>query len=123
MAAKQNKSDDRRAGLVPEDEFIARTTSNVPRPESEERARASFASGMRFHTLCSRYGLRPEAALRILGVEKNHIDESEWYWACLHYSDSDKQLTRNPLRGGGEPRIATGRYRDVTDNPVRGSRA
>jgi hypothetical protein len=115
-----NKNTDRQAGLVPEDEYIAHTQSSVPRHPQEMMVRESYARGMRFSVLCTRYGLRPDVILRVLGIDKQQVDESEWYFSLLNY-DKSRDLTRNGLRGerGGEP---TDNRRDVCTNPIRGPR-
>jgi hypothetical protein len=106
---------DRQAGLAQESDYIATTGSTVSSPK-EFRARASWAGGMSFSTLCVRYDFKPEIALRVLGLDQRAIGEAEWYKSQLMYMEA-KNPVRNELR---DERDRDRKSEDRCWNPMRG---
>jgi hypothetical protein len=98
-----------------ESDYIAPSGSSVSSPK-EHRARTSWAGGMCFSTLCVRYDMNPAVALRVLGLKREQISESEWFRAELAYNDT-KQVINNELR---DERGRKQAYQDRCSNPCRG---
>lgn len=108
---------DRQAGLAREGEYIATTGSSISSPK-EARARASWAGGMSFASLCVRYNFRPEIALKVLGLTQHDIREDEWWSAQVRYAES-KDAVSNGL---SDQRGRQQKYDDRCSNPMRGTR-
>jgi hypothetical protein len=90
--------------------FIAGTGVRVS-SRRDDAIRRAWEHAMQFSSLCVNFGIRPELACRILGLEPEQIDSKEWSAAVAAY-DQAKNVVRNELRED--------RDRGTCRNPLRG---
>lgn len=104
--------------VLKDSDWIAPTGSTVSSPR-EAKILNSYKGGMSISSLVVRYNVAPEAALRVLGLERQAIVTAEWYRAENAYAES-RNVVRNAIRG--DQTTASNRA-DILSNPFRGTRS